>query len=482
MCGRNREYCIGIEMGVEYMKEELIIFGAGKRAPDTYEWAVFAGYVPLFFVDNDPEKWGKMICGIDVNSPGILEKCSGTVVLPDLFRNEIEAQLKEMGYQGRVIDLKHLKKGAVCSGKAQIDLTSKCCHSDIGFVFDAYFLGMNWGGIESYSCMVEGGLKRLGVRTHMLCGMNDKFDRLTENCIHFSSENELLMIKKMAQEITAMLPCVFITHGSIALHAAQLVKSLFPDKIQIVFVTHGDVTGTYEMICFWSDYLDKIICISEKIQRELLEKYGIRKKLLVYRPNPIRISEVIEEVERKENHDGTLRIGFAARLRKEQKRVHLLPQIIEECKKRNLNVEFNIAGEGDGTEELVDNISKHRLEHMVHMLGWIPPVKMAKFWEEQDIYLNISDFEGMSLAMLEAMSCGAVPVVTDVSGVSDVIEDGKNGYVIPVDGWMESVDKFETLERDRELLQKASGYNMELIRKKCDVADYAEWLVRTFHF
>lgn len=464
------------------MNSELIIFGAGKAAADTYEWAIFAGYTPLFFVDNDSEKWGKMYFGIEVKSPKILKDYNCTIVSRDLHRDEIEKQLKDMMYKGNIIGLKQLKKEAVCSGNARIDLSLPQYNSETGFVFDAYFSGINWGGIESYSCIVEGGLRKFGIRTHMLCGMNEKFDRFTENCLHFSSENELLMIKKMAKEIAAMLPCIFITHGSIALRAAQLVKSLFPDKIQIVFVTHGDIAGTYEMICSWSDYLNKIICISEKIQREFLEKYEIRKELLVYRPNPIRISELIEEIERKENHDGTLRIGFAARLRKEQKRVHLLPQIIEECKKRHLNVEFNIAGEGDGAEELLDCISKHRLEHMVHMLGWIPPVKMPEFWMEQDIYLNISDFEGMSLAMLEAMLCGAVPVVTDVSGVSDVIEEGKNGYVIPVNGWMESVDKFEILERDRELLQKASGYNMELIKKKCDVADYAEWLVRTFHF
>jgi len=464
------------------MKRELIIFGAGRMASDTYEWAIFAGYTPLFFVDNDSNKWGNKISGIEVKSPEALKEYSCTVLVRDLYLDAIGTQLQSMKYQGSIIGIMQLKREAVCSGHAVIELPLPHDHNEMGFVFDAYFLGVNWGGIESYSCIVEGGLRKIGVRTHVLCGMNAKFDQYTENCVHFERENELLMIKKMAKKIAAMLPCIFITHGSIALHAAQLVKSFFPDKIKIVFVTHGDIKSTYEMICSWAEYLDKIICISEKIQKEFIEKYGIKRELLIYRPNPILLSEMIGGIRRQENCDGKLRIGFAARLRKEQKRVHLLPQIIEECRNRNMNVEFNIAGEGDGAGEILAYISAYKLEHMVHMLGWIPPVKMSEFWMEQDVYLNISDFEGMSLAMLEAMSCGAVPVVTDVSGVGDVIEEGKNGYIIPVDGWMESVDKMEALEKDREFLQRAGSYNVGLIREKCDVDGYAEWLVQTFHF
>ena len=84
--------------------------------------------------------------------------------------------------------------------------------------------------------------------------------------------------------------------------------------------------------------------------------------------------------------------------------------------------------------------------------------------------------------MLESMACGAVPVVTDVSGVSDLIDNGKNGFVVPVNSWLECVDNIEILEKNRELLQNAGNFNIELIKKKCNLADYAEWLVQTFCF
>lgn len=468
---------MGINMGTE-----LIIFGAGKSAADIYEWAVLAGYCPLFFVDNAPEKWGKMICGIEVKSPEALKVYNSTVVLCDSFWSEIETQLRRMKYRGNVIRLKQLKKEAVCRENAQIDLPFICCNREPGFVFDAYFPGMNWGGIESYTCIVAGGLEELGVRTQIICGLNKRFDRFANRCLHFDGGNELMTIKKMAKDIIDMLPCVFLTHGSIALYAAQLVKAMYPDKIRIAFVTHGDVAETYEVIRFWADRVDKIICISEKIQKEISGQAGIRKEQLLYRPNPIKIPAIEEKTDRLKEHGKVLKVGYAARLVKVEKRTHLLPEIMEECRKRKLNIEFNIAGEGECEEELLSYVSEHKLEYMVHMTGWIPPVEMTNFWKEQDIYLNISDFEGMSLTMLEAMACGAVPVVTNVSGVSDMIEDEKNGFIIPVDNWLSSVDKIENLEKNRELRQRAGSYNMNLIRKKCSEKDYAEWLIRTFNF
>ena len=457
--------------------EEIIIWGAGRAAVKKYEWTSFAGYQVIFFVDNDVEKWGKIIQGIPVCSPQLLKEYQRTIMIPDLYKEEIEEQLNEMSYQGRILGFEQLRKEAVFSKKISIDLSGVRIGTEINFVFDSYFMGLNWGGVESWSCMVANQLLELGAETRMICGPNNKFDECTKNCLHFSNVDELETIKEMTVKIAGFLPCIFITHGSIALYAAQIVKSFFPDQIKLVAVAHGDEINTYEKLQFWSDRLDKIICISHKIWAEFQDRYSVTKDILLCRPNPIHIPS---QAGRRVHHDGVLRIGFAARLRKEQKRVHLLPEIIEACLRKNRNVEFYIAGEGECLELLLTYVSDHHLEDKVHILGFIPPTEMADFWARQDIYLNISDFEGMSLAMLEAMACGAVPVVTDVSGVSDLIENGKNGFVVPVDSWLETVDKIENLGRDREMLQRASDYNMNLIREKCDIEDYAKWLIETF--
>lgn len=462
--------------------DKIIIFGAGKKAIKQYDWAVFAGYRVQYFVDNDTEKWGKKIHGIPVCSPEMLKGNRCTIVMPDSHKKEMEIQLKRISYQGRKLGFEQFKKETLVRREIKIDLSDVKTGESTGeptFVFDSYFPGLNWGGVESWSCTVANGLSGLEVKTCLLCGPNRRFDEFVDQCLHFSNENEVETVKEMAVKIAGFLPCIFITHGSIALYAALIVKSMFPEQIKIVAVAHGDERNTYKRWQFWSDQMDKIICISKKIQEEFQSRYRVKKDLLLCRPNPITVPV---GAGKRENDNKVLKIGFAARLRKEQKRAHLLPEIIEVCLERKLDVEFDIVGEGECQELLMSYVTERHLEDKVHVQGWIPPTEMTYFWNQEDIYLNISDFEGMSLAMLEAMSCGALPVVTDVSGVRDLVEDGKNGFIVPVDNWMGIADKIEILDRDRDMLQRAGDYNRRLIREKCNVSDYAKWLTDTFHF
>ncbi len=455
-----------------------MVWGAGRAAANRLEWAALAGCRVRCFADNDPEKWGKKIEGVAVCPPKSIKDCKCRILIPDLYGEEIGAQLEEMGCQGRKVCFSAFKKEAVCRKEATYSLPEPEPGRQTCFVFDAYFPGFNWGGVESWSCTVANQLADMGVETHVACGANKKFDEYTKNCLHFQEETETGLIRKMAAAIAERLPCIFLTHGSIALYAARLVKAKHPDEIQLVAVAHGDERNTYENLQSWSGELDKIICISRRIQEKFLIQYKVGKDKLVYRMNPIRIPDATDGRSRRM---GSLKVGFSARLRKEQKRTHLLPELIDLCLERGLDIIFSIAGEGECLELLERYVSDRHLEGRVRLFGWIPPVRMAEFWGEQDVYLNLSDFEGMSLAMLEAMACGAVPVVTLVSGVEDLVEDGENGFVVAVDRWREAADKLELLCRDRTLLERAGGYNRNLVRAKCDVSDYARWLRDTFY-
>nr|WP_296459481.1 glycosyltransferase family 4 protein [uncultured Acetatifactor sp.] len=457
-------------------RKSIIVFGAGKTAIKQYEWAAFAGYQVLFYVDNDSAKWGKAIGSLLVYSPAILNEYNCTIVFQDLYGKEIESQLEEMSYRGRKISFSQLKKEAVCRSNFDIELPKVQIKKETCFVFDTYFSVPSWGGTERWSCMVAKGLSDLGVRTCLICGENSRFDEFSDCCLHFPEENEIEMIKKIAAKIVEYLPCVFVSRASIALYAARIIKSIFPNQIRLIAVAHGDEEGIYNILSYWSDRIDKIICISKRIYNKFQKQYGLGEDTLLYRPNPIQVSPIFS---RKKISTESVKIGFAARLSKEAKRTYLLPEIIEGCMKKKLNVEFNIAGEGECLDQLLAYVTDRHLESRVHVLGWVAPRDMDDFWRRQDIYLNISDHEGMSLAMLEAMSQGAIPVVTNVSGVADLIEDGKNGFVVPIGNWMDVVDKIEFICKNRECVEKVRDYNRNLIEEKCNLHDYVKWMLET---
>jgi len=459
------------------MLTDMIIFGAGKMAESLYEIASFIGYQVLVFADNDAGKWGKKIKGIEVVSPEKLKKYGCKIVVPDLFFDEIASQLKSLDYSGPVVRRTELYAEIMTHEYDREQFPKPDFKKQWTYVIDSYFRQSDWGGAESWSCFVNNALIKKNCKTFFMCGNNDRFDKVVQSCVHYREDNQLEVMKKMIDDIIGNLPCVIFSIASVALQAALIVKKLYPEQIKVVMVIHSDTARIYHNVSNMIAGIDKVICISKKIEETCIGSYGLPADKLLYHVNPVLFAE---KRSRQENKCGRIHVGFAARLTQLAKRTHLLPQVMDECFRRGLDVEFHIAGEGECLDLLRAYVEENHLEEKVHLEGWIPPTGMADFWRHQDIYLNISDFEGMSLTMLEAMAYGAFPVATDVSGVADVIEDGKNGLIVPVEKWLSCVDKIAMLDADRALLTQGSRYNMDIVREKCDADRYAEWLIDTF--
>lgn len=69
---------------------------------------------------------------------------------------------------------------------------------------------------------------------------------------------------------------------------------------------------------------------------------------------------------------------------------------------------------------------------------------IADFLACSDYFVLSSLYEGLPLAMLEAMSMGCIPISTPAGGVVDVIKDGKNGLLCPT---FDTTDYYNTIEK-----------------------------------
>lgn len=67
----------------------------------------------------------------------------------------------------------------------------------------------------------------------------------------------------------------------------------------------------------------------------------------------------------------------------------------------------------------------------IDFLGFVTRDRLAAQFEQADVFVLASLGEGMAMAGIEALACGLPMICTDMTGVNDVIEDGKNGFVIP---------------------------------------------------
>ena len=82
--------------------------------------------------------------------------------------------------------------------------------------------------------------------------------------------------------------------------------------------------------------------------------------------------------------------------------------------------------------------------------------------------------------MLEAMECGAVPVVTNVSGTSDVVCDGLTGFKVDfeeAETMIEMIaDKIDFLAKHSEKRQQMSQEAVKVVREKCDLNRYIDYM------
>lgn len=132
-------------------------------------------------------------------------------------------------------------------------------------------------------------------------------------------------------------------------------------------------------------------------------------------------------------------------------------------------VKFHLVVLGRGYAE--EWLPRYQNDACIHIIG--ERKNVADYMALADFFVLSSDFEGLPLSLLEAMSMGVVPVCTPAGGVVDVIEDGQNGYCSPS---FDDEDFYQTIRRALDELGKLSrslikkdyedNYSMKVCAKK----------------
>lgn len=110
-----------------------------------------------------------------------------------------------------------------------------------------------------------------------------------------------------------------------------------------------------------------------------------------------------------------------------QKRLDLWLEAAREIRESCPDAHFIVVGDGPLREELVRKSVELGLTRSVHFPGLREDVR--PYLAAMDVYLMSSIFEGLPVALLEAMSMGCVPVCTAVGGIPEVVRSGENGWL-----------------------------------------------------
>ncbi|MEI6831870.1 MAG: glycosyltransferase family 4 protein [Candidatus Omnitrophota bacterium] len=92
------------------------------------------------------------------------------------------------------------------------------------------------------------------------------------------------------------------------------------------------------------------------------------------------------------------------------------------------NAKFILVGDGIEREKVRALINKLNLKEQVILTGWRHDVASILFC--LDIFVLTSLWEGLPIAVLEAMATGLPVIATDTGGISEVVLHGKTGYLV----------------------------------------------------
>lgn len=119
----------------------------------------------------------------------------------------------------------------------------------------------------------------------------------------------------------------------------------------------------------------------------------------------------------------------------------------------DVNAHLVLVGDAIDNQELKAQVEQSPHPKRIHFTGYrsdAPAIAAAS-----DVFvLPSTEREGLPRAVIEAMAYGVAPIVTDVGGMPELVEDGVSGLVVPPKNAAALSLTIEQLYRDRELLEK----------------------------
>jgi len=137
--------------------------------------------------------------------------------------------------------------------------------------------------------------------------------------------------------------------------------------------------------------------------------------------------------------------------------------------KNNIPFTLHIVGTGAEMNNLKAIASTLGIEAQVIFHGRIPNDKLPELLRCCDIYTSVPRTEGVSASLFEAMACGCYPIVSDLIAYRSLIDDGKNGTLVPLDDSQRLYEAFRQCWENPSGRMNARNQNIALVQDKASI-------------
>lgn len=339
------------------------------------------------------------------------------------------------------------------------------------------YSGLSIGGVESFSIGLSNELANRGYNVYFIMqdeGFSSEFSKLLNETIQIiTSENSLQ--KKFIEPST---------HFIIPYYADTFLNSLY-DAIKknrnlptIHGYVHNDGPYYYDSVKIYNGITSNFIAVSNSIYNKLKEFQEIDQSKLIYQKCPLLFESNIFKPK-----SDKVKLLFVGRIENESKGVFRLVDIAEFLQNSSLDYEITVIGTGSDLNLLKQKVRNNNLNSKFLFIENLNcPNEVIPYYEENDVLLILSNYEGGPLVLYEAMECSTVPVGFNVGVLPEVIDHGVNGFYFDhnnFNGLLQTIS-FLANSKDIDTLKKNAAQKIkELNLSMSDYLAFLEPLIQT---
>ena len=224
-------------------------------------------------------------------------------------------------------------------------------------------------------------------------------------------EYRAYVYKKLLAQLPSGTP-VIVSDDIAVWEAATSLHKSYP----VVGVLHADEEQYYRLAEKYYKQVSVLVCVSNRVNNTTHRRApGFNSDRLHTIPCGINLPEITLSIP----GGNMLQLVYVGRISDYQKRTSDLVNISLLLSKNNIKFHLRIIGDGEAKIQLETTFKEKGLEECVTFCGWLSQEQVGVHLSESDILILTSDFEGMPIAMMEALAAGCGVAGTRVSGIED---------------------------------------------------------------
>ncbi len=239
------------------------------------------------------------------------------------------------------------------------------------------------------------------------------------------------MWETLIAEIQKEAPCIVLT--AYDFYGNSVAPALTND-IGVVMWAQADDGDYYEQTYRLGRYCNAIVCVSNRIREQVTAIHpGIAERSHVIHNTSVSATDVRP---RERGRLDKLRIVYAGRLIQYQKRVLDFVTLADELEALGVDFTIDLVGDAPPAHDaasllLPQRASRHLERGQMRMLGRVSRAEVLDELRTSDLFVLLSDFEGLPLSLIEAMAAGCVPVVAEMeSGIPEMLVPDQSGVIV----------------------------------------------------